>query len=425
MKILLIEPNIEGYVLMPTMSLAILKGYINQKTKHNAEIIDLAFHKKKWKESIYNKIVEERPDIIGLSVLTFNYSQAIEISNFIKKNFKIQIIFGGVHCILSPEEVIKNDCVDIICIGEGEYVLKDLLDENLNCRKVNGIWYKEKGIIIKNKGIRLIENLDEIPFPEWEDFELEKYFTINNNHLPIMGSRGCPYNCTYCSNHALKKKLEGKYVRFRSVDNILEKIDQRIKQYYGKGLKYLFFYDDTFILNESFVTEFCRKFIERGYNKKIKWNVNVRANLVTNKIIKLMKEAGCYEVRMGVEAGNDYIRNEVYKRNMSRKDIFDAIKIIKKNRIRLRLQFMIGAPYETIGMMKESFEMSKQADSDYSLFPILIPLPSTEIRDICEKEGLIEKQNLKNFQDMFINPVVRTKYASRNEIKKLVRNVRN
>ena len=327
--------------------------------------------------------------------------------------------------ILSPEEVISEKDVDIICTGEGEKVLENLLNNNLNCRNINGIWYKEGENTIKNNPQKLIENLDELPFPEWDDFDLEKYFLVSNNHLPIMASRGCPYNCTYCSNHALKKKLKGKYVRFRSVDSVIDEIEIRIKQYSSKGMKYLFFYDDTFIMYKKFILEFCEKFIKKGFNKMIKWNANVRANLVTEEIIIAMKNAGCYEVRMGVEAGNDYIRNEVYKRNMSKEQIKNAIKIIKKHSLQLRLQFILGAPYENIDMMEESFEMAKNSDADYVLFPILMPLPATEIKDMCEKEGLIERDRFKNFQDMFLNPVVKTKFASSEQIKKIVKKIRN
>ena len=119
MKVLLIEPNFEGYVLMPTMSLAVLKGYVNKRTKHKAKIVDMIFHRKTWKGMLYKEIEKEKPDLIGLSVLSFNYAQALEIAKFIKERFEIKIIFGGVHIILSPEEVISEKCVDIICTGEG------------------------------------------------------------------------------------------------------------------------------------------------------------------------------------------------------------------------------------------------------------------------------------------------------------------
>ncbi len=426
MRILLVEPNIEGYALMPSMALAVLKSFINNKTKHKAEIIDFIFHKKDWKNYLKEGIEKFKPNLIGFSIMSFDYNQALKMAKFIKENYNIKIIFGGVHAILMPEQTIKNEEVDIVCTCEGEFVLKDLLDKNLDCKNIRGIWYKnKKEVVIKNLNRELIENLDELPFPDFDDYDLGKYFLISNNHLPIMASRGCPYNCTYCSNHAIKKKLKGKYVRFRRIDSVMEEIELRIKQYYDKGMRYLFFYDDTFILDRSFVFKFCKKFKEKGFDKLLKWNVNVRANLVTDEIIKAMKEAGCYEVRMGIESGNDKIRNELYKRGITEEQIYNAVKIIKKYGLRLRVQFIVGAPYETIETMNESYEMAKKINADYTLFPILMPLPETEIKDICEKEGLIEKNLFKDSHSMFTNPVSRTKYATKKDIIKIVNKVRN
>ena len=422
MKVLLIVPNINSHDLMPCLSVATLKGFINEKTEHKAKIVDLVFHRKDWKKYLEKKIRDEKPDIIGLSVLSFNYPEALQIARLIKENFDIKVIFGGIHLILSPEETIENDEVDIVCTGEGEEVLKELLDNNLNCRNVKGIWYKQNGKIIKNENRKLIENLDTLSFPNFEDFDLERYFVLNHNHLPIMGSRGCPYSCTYCSNHALRKKLEGKYVRFRSVDNIMEEIELRINQYYEKGMRFLYLFDDTFILHKDFVSEFCNKFKEKGLHKKIKWTANVRANLVTDDIIKIMKDAGCYEARMGVESGNDYILNRVYKRNMTKKQLINAFKIIKKHDMQLRLDFIIGAPYETLEMMEESFELAKQSSADRVFFAKLYPFPGTEIKEICEKEQSIEK-NI-HFKEKGMPPVDRTKFISQKQLNAFARKIR-
>jgi anaerobic magnesium-protoporphyrin IX monomethyl ester cyclase len=421
MKILLIVPNIKSYDTMPSLSVATLKGFINEKTEHEAKIIDLVFHKKHWKTYLGEKIRKEKPGIIGISVLSFNYPEALQITRFIKENFDLKIILGGVHVILSPQEVIENGDVDIICTGEGENVLKELLDNSLNCTEIEGIWYKHKGKIIKNKPRKLIEDLDGLPFPDFEDFDLEHYFVINHHHLPVMGSRGCPYSCTYCGNHALRKKLEGKYVRLRSVDNILEEIQLRIKQYLGRGFRYLYFFDDTFILDKQFVNELCQKYKKNGFDKQIKWTANVRANLVTDELMKMMKGAGCYEVRMGVESGNDYILNTVYKRNMTKDQLVEAFKIITNNGLRLRLDFILGAPDETLEMMEESFDLAKNSGGDQVFFSRLYLFPGTEIKEICEKEKTVESDfdvRTKGF-----HAVQQTKFVSNGDIKNIGRKI--
>ena len=418
MKVLLIEPNICSYALLPPISLTVLKGYITTKTTHQVKILDLVFHKHNWQHYVLEQIRKEKPDLIGLSVLSFNYREALMIARFIKRQMAVPIIFGGVHVILSPQEVIRHKEVDIVCTGEGEEVIKELLDNNLQCNNIEGIWYKAKGKIIKNKPRQLIQNLDLLAFPDFNDFDMQRYFFINNNHLPIMASRGCPYSCSYCSNHALKETLKGTYVRFRSAENVMKEIDLRMNQYYGKGLKYLYFFDDTFTLNKKFVLKFCRRFKEKGYHKKIKWNVNVRANLVSDELLHVMKDAGCYQVRMGVETGNEDIRNKVYVRNMTNQQIYDAFHVIHRNKLQLRLYFMVGAPDETLKMMNESLQMAQQSYADEIFFGILYPLPGTAIRTMCEQEHVINTSDGEK-----IGPVRQTRFVSHHQMQAFMRKV--
>ncbi|MCP4267834.1 MAG: radical SAM protein [Candidatus Brocadiaceae bacterium] len=425
MKILLIIPNIEGRVGSPPFNAAFLSSFINNCTDHQSKISDLTFYKNSWKQYLRNQIENETPDLIGISVMSFDFLQALEISAFIKNNYDIKIIFGGVHAILEPEEVMIHNNVDIVCTGEGEYVLKEILDNNLNCQKINGLWYRDNGKIIKNEKRNVTESLDEFPFPEWHDFELEKYFLVNNSHITLMASRGCPYSCTYCSNHALNQALNGKYVRFRSVDNILDEVGNAIKNYSSRGFKYIYFIDDIFILNKKWVLEFCRKYKERGYDKKIKWTSSVRANLVDKEIIDAMKDAGCYQVGMGVESSDDFIRNKIYKRNMSNSQIMNAVKIIKDAGLQLSTQFIIGAPYETVETMDATLEMAQEIDADTIMFSILMPLPGTDIKKICDNEKLMENNKFKDSQVMYSAPVIKSKYATSKQIKSFYNKARN
>ncbi len=425
MKILLVIPNIEGRVGSPPFNAAFLSSFINNCTDHQSKISDLTFYKNSWKQYLRNQIENETPDLIGISVMSFDFLQALEISAFIKNNYDIKIIFGGVHAILEPEEVMIHNNVDIVCTGEGEYVLKEILDNNLNCQKINGLWYRDNGKVIKNKKRNVTESLDEFPFPEWHDFELEKYFLVNNNHLTLMASRGCPYSCTYCSNHALNQALNGKYVRFRSVDNILDEVGNAINNYSSRGFKYIYFIDDIFILNKKWVLEFCRKYKERGYDNKIKWTSSVRANLVDKEIIDAMKDAGCYQVGMGVESSDDFIRNKIYKRNMSNSQIMNAVKIIKDSGLQLSTQFIIGAPYETVETMDATLEMAQEIDADTIMFSILMPLPGTDIKKICDNEKLMEDNKFKDSQVMYSAPVIKSKYATSKQIKSFYNKARN
>jgi radical SAM superfamily enzyme YgiQ (UPF0313 family) len=131
-----------------------------------------------------------------------------------------------------------------------------------------------------------------------------------------------------------------------------------------------------------------------------------------------MKDAGCYEARMGVEAGSDYIRNKVYNKNITKEQIFNAFGAIKKYGLQLRLYFIVGAPYETMDMMEESLDLARQSLADAAFFTPLYPLSGTEIKKICEKENIIEKSNERKHHDAVINPVARTNFVSSTQLQK-------
>ena len=416
MKILLIVPNIDGRVGSPNLNMAVLATFLNERSRHTADIADLTFHKGDWQAHLTGRIEAGGYDLIGFSVLTFDVLQSLTLSRFIKARWDIPIIFGGIHAILDPEDVIRYPEVDMVCTGEGEFLLKEILDNDLDCRGVEGVWFKADGAVVRNPPRLLLEDLDTLPFPDWSQYDLETYFLFNNNHLTLMASRGCPYACTYCSNHILKQTLKGKYVRYRSVDNVLDEVQAAIDRYTGRGFLYIYFIDDIFILNRKWTLAFCQKYIERGFHKRVRFTCSVRANLVTEPIIAALKAAGCYQVGMGIEAADDHIRNDVYKRNMSREQIDRAVDIIKRSGLLLSTQFIVGAPFETLEMMEESLALAKRIDADTIMFSILMPLPGTEIKELCVKEDLIEQEQLERSQVMYYCPVIKSRHATREEI---------
>lgn len=145
----------------------------------------------------------------------------------------VPIIYGGVHPTLLPEETIKHSLVDAICIGEGEKTIVEYLNrlEKGESPNVKGIWYKENGKIVRNSLRPFIQNLDSLPFPNWDYWNIEKYFKtfFIPNSLSILSSRGCPYNCSFCSNRAIASAIPGRYYRIRFAENVIEEIKRDVK----------------------------------------------------------------------------------------------------------------------------------------------------------------------------------------------------
>lgn len=351
------------------------------------------------------KIVQERflrlatrfkPDLFCFSILTNLFPWCKETMVFLKRHFPdVPIIAGGLHPTMFPELVINLPEVDMICIGEGEDALLELCNSMESGRRradIMNIWFKENGKIIRNPIRELRQNLDELPFPDKDIFYQYGCF---RSRIYMMTGRGCPYNCTYCFNHSYKQLYEnsGKYVRRRSVDNCIDEIIYYKSKY---SIKEVFFYDDTFTLNHDWVRKFCDEYRR---HIKLPFALNVRANTITREVVKILKEAGCYYVVMGVESGDEYIRNEVMKRNLSDKVILEAAEHIHSEGIKLCTLNVVGVPGETPEQMWKTVELNwRLCPNGGSMASTFYPFPKTELYELAIKmkyldEAGIEKVN--------------------------------
>ncbi|MDD1776762.1 MAG: B12-binding domain-containing radical SAM protein [Candidatus Helarchaeota archaeon] len=390
MRIALIYPNLHGE-FRPNVCILYVATYIQKESHHNVVLIDPTFHRKNWKRYILKKIQEFSPDIIGYSCLSFNFYDALQINHFLKEKYpSILSLFGGIHPTLANISTLKHKNVDLICVGEGEYTLKALLDQletTPSPKDVKGIWYKSNGSIIKNELRPLEENLDKFPFPNWDFYEIEKYMIINPYQLDFFGSRGCPYSCTFCSNHALRKLLPGKYVRQLSPENIIQEIKYDLKKYRDKGFRYVYFWDETFILKKPFLHEFCRLFMESKLANHLTWSCTARADLLTEEDMKIMKAANCNMLQIGIEAGDPYIRNKIYNRQMSFASMLNAVKLTRKYDVGTQLNFIFGGPEETPATMQKTFKIAQSFDPKQISLNVFQPLPATNATHLIETDG--------------------------------------
>lgn len=345
---------------------------------------------------INSKITSFNPGIIAISSTTNQINLSKQISEYIYNKYKLPIVIGGPHATVAPEDTINSPGVFGVCIGEGEYALLELVDKlekgepHLN---VKNFWFKHEGKIHKNPIRPLIDNLDELPFPDRELFDFQKIIN-ESNCVDMFVVRGCPHGCTNCINNALIKlfKDKGKYVRFRSVDNVIEELKVIIKNY--QRVNYIQFQDETFTMNKVWLKEFCEK-----YKKEINlpFQADTRADRVDGESLSWLKSAGCDMLDIGVESGNDYIRNYVLKRNMPIEKLKHSCKLIKKAGIRLWTFNMIGLPYETAENIEETIKLNKQLKPNVVFVSVFQPYPGTELYDLCKKNGWLTNMHLEGY----------------------------
>jgi radical SAM superfamily enzyme YgiQ (UPF0313 family) len=314
----------------------------------------------------------------------------LKLNRQVKRQFpEVIAVFGGPHPTFFPE-MIEEEGVDGICIGEGEYPLLELAANWETGKPIKGIenwWIKENGRVHKNPVRPLIDDLDSLPLPDHELFRKSMPGAISQ--AIVVTSRGCPYQCTYCYNHLYRQIYKGKgsIIRRRSVDNVMREL-REIKE---KNHTFIRFMDDLFILSQEWVEEFSRK-----YKRQIglPFSCLVRANYVTADITRLLKEAGCYRMTMGVEAGNDYVRNTILKRNMSRDQIISAAELIKNSGIKLTTANILAIPGGSLDADLETLQLNIQCRPNYASVALMEAFPRTEIYKYAREKELLDEEHL-------------------------------
>lgn len=335
---------------------------------------------------ITEAISREKPDMIGLTSVSSQFPHVKEISRIIKENKDIFTVIGGVHPTLMPE-CINDIKADALVRSEGEYPMLELanaLERGKDHTKIKNVWVKHKGRLIKNPLRPLIEDLDSLPFPDREIADYQDMIS-KLGRAKFMFIRGCPFKCTYCSNHALSKLYpKGNYLRHRSPDNCIEEIREVTSKY--KNIKIVVMGADTINANRKWMFELLDKYRD-GFD--IPFKTSMRANLCDREMFRKLKEAGCAEVFLGIESGNDYIRNEVMKRGMTNQQIKDAFKWAHEFGIKTLGNNIIGMPFETEDMIKDTIKLNAEIDPNLIGLGIFYPYEGTELGDMCRREGLI------------------------------------
>lgn len=380
---------------------------ILRKQGYIVEIID-ANLKNLSEEDLRKRIEISKPSLVGISALTLEYRQCVHRSFQIVKeiNKNIITILGGIYPTLSIEIAGRDRNIDFFIRGEGEYRLIHLLKEienNKEFDKVDGLsyWKNDPFELIINPFVERVENLDELPFPDYSSFDMNRYMNFGQKYtqnfqfrrFPVgqtITTRGCPYQCTFCSSN----RIYGRKITMRSAENVLKEIEILVKKY---GMKELIIVDDNFLLNRERALKIMQGIIERKYDLVWKSN-NLPIFLMDDEIIEKMKESGCYQVSVSIESGCPNTLKRM-KKPINLDKIKPVIEKIKKEGVELISNFVIGFPGDTWEDIRECFQYAESIDIDYVLFSIATPLPATELYDTCIKGNVLPQDfSFENFK---------------------------
>ena len=256
---------------------------------------------------------------------------------------------------------------------------------------IASLWGRWEGREFSNPVRPLVEDLDTLPFPDRSIFDFDLMAPDQHERITILASRGCPFRCHYCSNHVQRSRYpnHGKYVRFRSVDNVLAEVERLAAKL--TGIDHVRFDDDILTLRKEWFEEFIEKYPRRI---GLPFICNSRVDLLNEDKIAKLKRAGCKTVCMGVESGNPYIRREVLGRKMTDEQIVNAFHLCRKHGIGTVSLNMMGFPREDFSMVLDTVKLNARAMPGLSQITIFFPFPGTILYDICREEGILPEQEL-------------------------------
>lgn len=345
---------------------------------------------------VTQKINKLEPDLILFTATSFEYAYVNNLCGMVKScNSAYYTVLGGIHATVEPESLSLSN-FDCYCIGEGEKPILELaekLSKGESIISIKSLWFKQDTKIIKNPVSQFIMNLDLLPFYDWEIMSTEKLLNKRNGWLSIGFSRGCPYSCRFCVNQALREIKGAKgYLRKRSIKNAIAELTYLAKKY---EIKVFNLDDDLICLDKKWIINFCDKYKAQIFDKyKIKFTINARADLLDEEIVSHLKMAGCQEVQIGVECGDEKIRNNLLKKGISTEQIIRAVELVKKEGINILSYLMIGLPGETMESYRKTVELMAKIQTYLIRGTFYIPIPHTPLYDDCIKDQLINERKV-------------------------------
>ncbi|MFH1258877.1 MAG: radical SAM protein [Elusimicrobiota bacterium] len=386
-----------------------LATYLNERTTHRASIVDLTFHRHHWKKHLRKGIEKHKPDVIGFSTNTMYMQYVKEVVEYIKKDYQLPIILGGAHASIHPEKTLLLPGVDAVCVGDGEFVLAEYLNRlsaNKSLEGVAGLWIKDRERIVKNEGGSFIKNIDDLPLPNWDLWEdLDEYFYFLGM-LYIQGSRGCPYKCTYCDAHGIADAVQGDYFRFRDPVKYAQEIAYQWGKYQRRNLRLAQLFDPVFTIKDQWLTAFCQEYSRLGMNNKLRFSAFSRIDHLDEKKIKLLSRSGCALLRVGLEAGDENIRNEVYKKKISNRQIRSIFKLAKQYGIGFTAFYILGGPGEDRSTLQRTLDLALELDANRSAFFIYKPFTKEGLEQITRYGGKIDEERWQKADNITFGAVV-------------------
>lgn len=397
-EVLLINPMDKGHVTnglglrVPPLNLMYLAAAL-EKGSMSVKILDDDLYQM-GSLKMANLASKIDPLVVGVTATTATIKNALKYVKTIKKFLPNTLtVIGGPHPTFTPEGTLKDEeALDVVVVGEGEETLAEIAEEYKrnelkNFGDIKGIVYRDNGKINATPPRPLIKNLDDLPFPARHLIPFKEYKTSQSQAGGMITSRGCVFNCNYCSSSLIM----GKKFRGRSPGNVVDELEELVYKY---GVRDIAFLDDIFMLNKRRAMAVADEIKNRGLD--ISFVTSSRVDTVNRELLESLKKAGMGTLYCGVESGSQRVLDLMGK-GITLKQAEDAIKTAKEVDINVLGSFILGYPGETSHEMDQTIDFSIKLDPDYSQFSILTPFPGTPIYYELKQKGLLDTEDWSKY----------------------------
>lgn len=379
LRILFVNGVLEGDFSALDIGVTVLATFVNRMSPHRAEVCDLTFHSRDWERHLQDRIAGMRPDVVALSCNTMYMKYVRRIVAQVRRVTTVPVLLGGHHATVSPEDAFAIPGVGAVIRGDGEDALVEYLDRlqgGGGFDGVPGLWVKTgDGTEIRNEGVGYTADLDRLPWLDWDLWEdLDRYLYFFGM-LYVQGSRGCPYQCTFCDaqGYAGALKKAGRYFRLRSPEAFAQELAHYHERYANRGLRLFQVFDPVFTMDDRWLEAFCAEYRRLGLADRIRFSAFSRIDHLTEDKIRLLARSGCGLLRVGIESGNDRIRMEVFRKRIDTERIRRINRLAREHGIHFTAFYILGGPEETRGTFCETIRLAWELDAARSAFFVYKP----------------------------------------------------
>ena len=353
---------------------------------HTTEIF---FDDQRRPDRFMKELADFEPDIVAFSILTPSAPWALRMVKRVKQELDAITVFGNVHAIVCPA-IIEEPGVDIVCLGEGEFPMRDLcarIDAGEEYSSIDGFWVKTDTGIVKNPMCAELVDLDAMPFHDRPLYDKYAFFR-HSRYLRLVLGRGCPFRCTFCTNPVMADKYGRKrYVRKLSPERAIAEIEHTIRNRPAK-VKFIFFADEVFWVTNAWLREFCALYKERI---RIPFCGAFRFGPIAEEDVQLMAEAGCKAVAFAFETGDEKQRRELMNKNVSDELILELSGLLRKCNISYCASAFFGLPGDTFNDHIQRLAFYRKANPTYLWTTFFQPYPGVSLSEHPEvKKALPE-----------------------------------